>query len=126
MGVTRDVAAVALALAAAISLTRCGHDVDQAQGDAQAACTAYAEVSGRHQTAETVSEEQMLLRATVTHARAAASLDSRWSTLHADLESSLDLRRILPRATGAQSRRYFAADARVQGDCSEPVGASAT
>ena len=76
-------------------------------------------MSGRHPVAETAAEERAFVQTTLTKARTAAHLDHRWSALYRDIESHLDLSRLLPHAPDRQERQYFAADAQIQDDCSE-------
>lgn len=110
---------VGLCLAAGVALgARSTHHVDPARREARAACTAYAEVSGRHQVASTRTQEEAFTGATLSHSRTAASLDVHWAPLLTDIKTYLRLGRILPRASEAQSGQYFAADRRVEGDCS--------
>lgn len=101
--------------AAAVVLTGCG-STPAGQQDARAACAAYANIL-RHPTATTVAQADAVRAEARDDARRAAEADDRWRPLQRDIADFLDRMNGLQHAPPDQLAAYFAADRRVQADC---------
>jgi hypothetical protein len=111
----RLLAAVPVALIAA-TLAGCG-GARPGQAAAREACKAYAD-TGRHQLATTVRQADAIRGAARSSARRAAAAAPEWRALQRDIEDfyARQLRLSQQSAVG-EADAYFAADRRVQADC---------
>ena len=111
----RLLAAVSITMGAA-TLAGCG-GTSPGQAAAQEACKAYAN-TGRHQVATTVEQADAIRTAARSDARRAAEADPTWQALQRDIEDFYSRQRTLSQQTPvSEVNAYFAADRRVQADC---------
>ena len=98
------------------TLAGCG-GASPGQAAAQDACKAYADTM-RHQVATTVEQADAIRATAQSDARRAADADPEWQPLQRDLEDFYSRRTALAQQAAANEvDAYFAADRRVQADC---------